>query len=216
VLAVAGSLANLPTLVSLPDVIPDPPEAPIPLESKVAGSLAESTLSPAQQRGIIFDLENLHGNSNTRTSALTLLHRFYDRDDLTNEVGNKIRALLSDVSESSPRGKKQRTIDQPSARKKSNLTQLRTLASKLTLEPFWNNKFVTGVSDEKMVCALYSRFNPNPFAGGAVVIGTDKGHILWFNLVSGEELSNQWCTGLKGKFSNTHLEGWLVRMQAVK
>ncbi len=93
-IALSTSLNNLPPPRLMPNPLPPEPETPLTPLARLSERLDASTLSSSDQIAIIFELETLRNDADTRAGADTLLRRLYEREDLTNRVGDKIRAML--------------------------------------------------------------------------------------------------------------------------
>ncbi len=112
VIALAGSLANLPAPVPLPDPLPKPPAIPLSEEDKklndIEKLLLDDSLNEDQQARILLYFQQLTDSNKYQTDTKfkatvdRLLRRFLDRDDLFSGVMRRTEAL-------------QRAVTQPSA-----------------------------------------------------------------------------------------------------
>ena len=96
IFALVNALGNLPPSQSLPDQLPEPPEAPI----SYLGSLKEQidtteTLNFDQQTALVLKLKQHLKDSDSPDNALQLLGRLRKRDDLFAKVGDEIDTVLA-------------------------------------------------------------------------------------------------------------------------
>lgn len=97
VIALAGSLANLPPPVAPPDPLPEPPPVQIGEQERMIGEveklLLSDRLSEDQQAKMLFYIEKLADEGAYKARTTDMLRRFLERDDLLTGIARKVESI---------------------------------------------------------------------------------------------------------------------------
>ena len=120
----AKALTTLPSPEPLPEVLPDPPKAPISYLGNLTEQIeTKAALSYEQQSVLLFDLKRSLRDSETTDDARTLLGRLRKRRDLLATIAEELDELLASTERKSQDPFRASSLEQYSEHSSDDITQ---------------------------------------------------------------------------------------------